>query len=125
MPASADDAVTSPATSGEETGADADAPAAPVVDYPRTLRRLRRSLSIIGGLVLVGWAVGGAIGDGWSLRLLAELVGLGLLASFVVEVVVVGGSAARGLLDAGERGDRLAAADVSLLPPQLTRRRRR
>lgn len=98
---------------------------APVVDFPRTLRRLRRSLTVIGGLVVAGWLVAGAFGDGWSLRLLAELVGFGLFASFAVEVVVVGGSAARGMLDAGARGDRLAAADVSLLPPQLTRRRRR
>jgi hypothetical protein len=96
-----------------------------VVDFPRTIRRLRTSLLVIGSLVLLGWLVGGAVGgDGWSLRLLAELVGIGLFVSFAVEVVVVGGSAARGLLAAGERGDRLASADVSLLPPQLTRRRR-
>jgi hypothetical protein len=96
-----------------------------VVDFPRTIRRLRTSLTVVGSLVLLGWLVVGAVGDqGWSLRLLAELVGIGLFVSFAVEVVVVGGSAARGLLDAGERGDRLASADVSLLPPQLTRRRR-
>lgn len=95
----------------------------PVVDFPRTLRRLRWSLSGIGALVLLGWLVGGAVGDGWSARLLAELLGLGVMASFVVEVVVVGGSAARGLLAAGARGDRLASADVSLLPPQLTGRK--
>lgn len=97
----------------------------PVVDFPRTVRRLRTSLMVVGSLVLLGWLVVGAVGDqGWSLRLLAELVGIGLFVSFAVEVVVVGGSAARGLLGAGERGDRLAGADVSLLPPQLTRRRR-
>jgi hypothetical protein len=96
-----------------------------VVDFPRTVRRLRTSLIAVGSLVLLGWLVAGAVADqGWSLRLLAELVGFGLFVSFAVEVVVVGGSAARGLLDAGERGDRLASADVSLLPPQLTRRRR-
>lgn len=99
--------------------------ATPVVDFPRTLHRLRISLTAIGVLVVLAWTVGGAIGNGWSLRLLAELVGFGLLASFAVEVVVVGGSAARGLLRAGARGDRLAAPDVSILPPQLTRRRRR
>lgn len=99
-------------------------PPPPVVDFPRTVRRLRISLTTIGALVVLGWLVGGAVGDGWSLRLLAELVGLGLLASFAVEVVVVGGSAARGMLHAGERGDRLASPDVSILPPQLTRRRR-
>jgi hypothetical protein len=97
----------------------------PVVDFDRTLRRLRISLSAIAVLVVLGWLVGGALGDGWSWRLLAELIGLGLLAGFAVEFVVVGGSAAKGMLNAGERGDRLAAADVSLLPPQLSRRRRR
>jgi hypothetical protein len=96
-----------------------------VVDFPRTIRRLRTSLTVVGSLVLLGWLAAGALGgQGWSLRLLAELIGMGLFASFAVEVVVVGGAAARGLLDAGERGDRLASADVSLLPPQLTRRRR-
>jgi hypothetical protein len=97
----------------------------PVVDFPRTWRRLRVSLLSVGGLVVLGWLVLGALGDGWSLRLLAELFGLGLFLSFAVEVVVVGGSAARGMLRAGERGDRLAGGDVSLLPPQLTRRRQR
>jgi hypothetical protein len=99
--------------------------AAPVVDFPRTLRRLRVSLLSVGALVALGWVVAGAVGDGWSLRLLAELIGFGLLASFLVEFVVVGGAAARGLLRAGERGDRLASADVSMLPPQLSRRRQR
>jgi hypothetical protein len=113
-------------TSADVTSTDgAAAPAAPVVDFPRTLRRLRVSLLTVGALVALGWVVGGAVGDGWSLRLLAELVGFGLLASFLVEFVVVGGSAARGLLRAGERGDRLASADVSMLPPQLSRRRQR
>lgn len=101
------------------------APETPVVDFPRTVRRLRTSLTVIGSLVLVAWLVGGAVGEGWSLRLLAELVGLGLFLAFAAEVLIVGGSAVRGLLDAGERGDRLASADVSLLPPQLGRRRRR
>jgi hypothetical protein len=96
-----------------------------VVDFHRTWRRLRVSLLSVGGLVVLGWLVLGAVGDGWSLRLLAELFGLGLFVSFAVEVVVVGGSAARGMLRAGERGDRLAGGDVSLLPPQLTRRRQR
>lgn len=95
-----------------------------VVDWPRTVRRLRRSLLAVAGVVLVVWLVLGVVQGGPSLRLLAELVGLGLLAAFLVEVVVVGGGAVRGLLAAGERGDRLAGGDVSLLPPQLTRRRR-
>lgn len=96
-----------------------------VVDWPGTVRRLRRSLTALGLLVVVAWVVLGAVSGSWSGRLFAELVGLALLASFIVEVVVVGGGAVRGMLAAGERGDRLAGADVSLLPPQLGRGRRR
>jgi hypothetical protein len=95
----------------------------PVVDFPRTLRRLGTSLSVIGGVVVVTWLVLGAVGDGWRLALLAELFGFGLVVAFLVEVVVVGGSAIRGMLAAGERGDRLASGDVTLLPPQAGRRR--
>ncbi|MFA9428970.1 hypothetical protein [Egicoccus sp. AB-alg2] len=96
----------------------------PIVDWGRTARRLRWQLAVIGLLVLVTWLVVGIGGDRLTLRLLGELVGFGILLAFVAEVVVVGGSAVRGLLAAGERGDRLASADVSLLPPQLRRRRR-
>lgn len=123
-------------TGGDRTARSAspvDAPASdvadgsqlpPIVDFPVIWRRLRRSLTVIGAVVLIVWAVWGAVGDGWDVRILAELVGLGLLVSFAVEVVVVGGSAARGLLAAGERGDRLSSEGVSLLPPQVGRRRR-
>jgi hypothetical protein len=97
----------------------------PVVDFPRTIRRLRTSLTVIAALVVLAWVAVGAVTGTWTVRTLAELAGFGLFAAFAVEVVVVGGAAARGLLTAGERGDRLASADVSLLPPQLLRRRRR
>jgi uncharacterized membrane protein YraQ (UPF0718 family) len=101
------------------------APSAPgVVEWSRTVRRLRRSLSTIAVLVVAGWLVLGALAGALDVRLLAELAGLGLLASFLVEVVVVGGGAVRGMLQAGERGERLSGGDVSLLPPQVTRRRR-
>jgi hypothetical protein len=100
-------------------------PTAPgVVDWPRTIGRLRRSLAAIAVIVVVAWLVMGAVAGALDARLLAELAGLGLLASFLVEVVVVGGGALRGMLRAGERGDRLSGGDVSLLPPQVTRRRR-
>lgn len=94
-----------------------------VVDYAATWRRLRLTLGVIGVAVLAVWLVGGILGDGPRLRGLAELLGIGLLVSFAVEAVVVGGSAVRGLLAAGERGDRLSSPDVSLLPPQVGRRR--
>jgi hypothetical protein len=95
-----------------------------VVDFSRTGRRLRVSLLVLGLGVVVAWLVVGLLGErGLGLRLLGELVGWALLAAFLVELVVVGGSAVVGMLRAGERGDRLAGGDVSLLPPQLRRRR--
>ena len=101
-----------------------DAPVtAPLLDFRRTARRLALALAIIGALVLVGWGVL-AVATGAPLRLLAELAGMGVLAAIAVEVVVVGGAAVRGMLTAGERGERLAAPDVSVIPPQLARRRR-
>ncbi|MEX2503261.1 MAG: hypothetical protein WD378_00325 [Egicoccus sp.] len=98
--------------------------AAPIVDWRRTARRLRRQLLVIAGLVVAAWLVIGLAGTGLTLRLFAEVAGFGLFLAFLAEVVVVGGSAVRGLLRAGERGDRLASADVTLLPPQLRGRRR-
>jgi hypothetical protein len=98
--------------------------AAPIVDWRRTAQRLRRQLLVIAGLVVVAWLVIGLTGPGLTLRLLAEVAGFGVFLAFLAEVVVVGGSAVRGLLRAGERGERLARADVTLLPPQLRRRGR-
>jgi hypothetical protein len=100
-----------------------DAPS--LVDWSRTARRMRLVLGVLGVLVLLGWIVLGVTGDGIRLRTLGELFGFALLAAFVVEFVVVGGAALRGLLQAGARGERLAGDDVSLVPPQLARRRRR
>jgi hypothetical protein len=101
----------------------ADAPR-PLVDFRRTARRLAIAVAAIGVLVLATWFVL-VLTTGAPPRLLAELAGLGLLGAFAVEVVVVGGSAVRGMLTAGERGERLASSDVALVPPQLLRRRGR
>lgn len=98
---------------------------APLIDWSRTARRVRLLLVTILSAAVVLWFVLGLLGDGRSLPLLAELLGLGLLMSFVVEAVVVGGVAVRGMFAAGARGDRLASADVFLLPPQLLRGRGR
>ena len=101
----------------------ADSPR-PLVDFRRTARRLAIAVGAIGVLVLATWVVL-VVTTGAPLRLLAELAGLGVLGAFAVEVVVVGGSALRGMLTAGERGERLASRDVALVPPQLLRRRGR
>jgi len=92
-----------------------------LVDWRRTALRVRRSVVVLGVLVLVGWLVTGLLGDGLRLAALGGWVGLGMAVLFVVEVVVVGGAAVRGMLRAGAEGERLAGSDVGLLP---TRRRR-
>jgi hypothetical protein len=93
-----------------------------LIDWARTARRLRRVLLSLGLLVLAAFALASLARGAAELALLAELVGLALLVAFLIEVVVVGGSALRGMLTAGERGERLASADVGLLPPQILRR---
>jgi hypothetical protein len=100
-------------------------PAPGIVDWHRTGRRLRRQAVVLVGLVVVAWLALGVAGDGLELRSLAELFGLGVLLAIAGEVVIVGGAALGGMINAGERGDRLSSSDVSLLPPQVTRRLRR
>ena len=111
------------AAAGTEGAATGTEPA-PLIDWSRTARRLRAVLLVLGSAAVVLWLVLGFLGDGPTLGLLAELLGAAILAVFVVEVVVVGGTAIRGMLAAGERGDRLASQDVFLLPPQLLKGRR-
>jgi hypothetical protein len=98
------------------------APPLGIVDWHRTARRLRWQLGVILAVVVVAWLVLGVRAGGPTLRSLAELTGLGVLAAIVAEIVVVGGAALRGMLAAGARGDRLASSDVALLPPQVRRR---
>lgn len=111
-----------------EYGADMNDPnptPPPLVDFAGTARRIRRSVLVLGALGVVGWVVVGLATGGPDPRDLGAWAGLVLAGMFVVELVVVGGSALRGMLRAGDRGERLASGDVSLLPPQVTRRRRR
>ncbi len=93
-----------------------------LIDWGRTARRLRRVLAALASLVLLTFVLVSLARGEAQPALLAELVGLALLAAFLIEVVVVGGTALRGMLTAGERGERLASADVGLLPPQILRR---
>jgi hypothetical protein len=98
--------------------------APPLVDWSRTGRRLRRVALVLGSLVILGWVADGLLGDGgFRLRMLGELTGIALLLAIAAEIVVVGGAALVGMLRAGERGERLSGSDVSLVPPQLRRRR--
>jgi len=94
-----------------------------LIDHARIGRRLRRWLLLLVVATLLAWLVGGLVGGGLTLRGLVGLSGVALLLALLVEVVVVGGAAIGAALSAGERGERLAASDVALLPPQLRRRR--
>lgn len=96
----------------------------PIVDFPRAARRLRASALVLGAAAAVGWVVAGVVGDGVRFADLGGWIGAALLGMFLVEVVVVGGSALMGMLRAGDRGERLAGRDVGLLPPQVTGRPR-
>jgi cation transporter-like permease len=96
-----------------------------IVDHTGIARRLRRWLVLLLAATLLAWLIGGLVGDGPTLSGLMGLLGVAVLLALLVEVVVVGGAAVAGALRAGERGDRLAAPDVTLLPPQLAARLRR
>jgi len=96
-----------------------------LVDHARIGRRLRRWLVLLGTATIVAWLVGGLLGDGPTLAGLVAMVGVAVLLALLVEVFVVGGAAVGAALRAGERGDRLAAPDVTLLPPQVGARLRR
>ena len=90
-----------------------------LVDWGRTGRRVRTGVLVLGVVVLAAWVALSLAGGGFDLGTLGGLVGLAFLALFVLELVVVGGAALRGMLRAGERGERLASGGVGLLPPRM------
>ncbi len=96
-----------------------------LVDHARIGRRLRRWLLLLSMATLIAWLGGGLLGDGPTLRGLTGLLGVAVLLALFVEVFVVGGAAVAAALRAGERGERLASGDVTLLPPQVAARFRK
>lgn len=96
-----------------------DPGAAGLVDWARTGRRVRASVLVLTALVLTAWVLLALSGGGFDLGTLGGLVGLAFVALFVVELVVVGGAALRGMLRAGERGERLSSQGVGLFPPRM------
>lgn len=105
--------------------AEASPGASPLIDWGRTARRLRRVVLGLAVVVSVGWVIIGITSDaGFELRVLGEMTGLALLVAIAAEIVIVGSVALTAMLRAGERGERLAGSDVSLLPPQVRRGRR-
>jgi hypothetical protein len=96
-----------------------------LIDHARLASRLRRWLVLLLAATLLAWLIGGALDGGPTLQGLAGLFGVALLLALLVEVLVVGGAAVGAALRAGERGERLASSDVSLIPPQVAARLRR
>ncbi|MDX1619422.1 MAG: hypothetical protein R3320_00425 [Nitriliruptorales bacterium] len=93
-----------------------------LVDWRRLGRRLGLSVAVLLSLAVVAWVVTGVVTDGVDAGELPGFIGLAVAGIFVAEVVFVGGTAVRGLLRAGEEGERLAGGDVGLLPPQIKRK---
>lgn len=94
----------------------------PLVDWAETARRVWRSTAVLLAAAVLWWVVHAAVVGAWSWRYLGNWLGLALAAIFLMELLVVGGSALRGMLRAGERGERLSGPDVGILPPVRRRR---
>lgn len=98
---------------------DGHEPEVALVDWALAGRRLARSAVVLLAAALGAWIVTSLVSGAWRPGVLGNFVGLALVGVFLVEIWVVGGSALRGMLRAGEAGHRLAGSDVGLLPPQL------
>ena len=96
----------------------------PIVDFGRAARRVRTSAA--GARARSRWS-GGWSPAWWAAGSTPPTSGRGpalaLAGMFLVEVVVVGGSALRGMLRAGDRGERLAGGDVGPAPAAADRTR--
>lgn len=92
-----------------------------LVDWRSLGRRVGRVVVVVAVLAVLGAAVTVLV-DGWSVRVPLAWAFLAVAGVLVAAVVLVAGSALRGMLRAGERGERLAGEDVGVIPPQLRRR---
>lgn len=90
-----------------------------LLNWRRIGRRLVRLLIAAVAIVILGIAVTSGITGEVSRGGALLWVGVGALLLVVGAVLVVSVSALRGMLRAGDRGDRLAGGDVGLLPPQV------
>jgi hypothetical protein len=88
-----------------------------LVEWGRVARRVGWLLVGWAALALLAVAVSAVVApDRLRIPLWAGVAGVGFLVSTIGMVAV---SALRGMLRAGERGERLAGRDVGLAPPQL------
>lgn len=92
---------------------------APLVEWEDVGQRVLRTSAATALAAVAAWVLWSLVAGDWSVPRLRNLFGLVVLVVFLVELWVVGGSALRGMLRAGERGERLSGRDVGLLPPQM------
>ena len=93
----------------------------PLVDWRSLGRRVGRVAVAIAAVAVLGAVVTGLV-SGWSRSVALTWAFLGVAGVLVAAMVLAGWSALRGMLRAGERGERLAGGDVGMIPPQLRRR---
>lgn len=89
------------------------------MDWRRIRRRLPRVGLLATATTVLGVAVSWGLMGGLSVTAGWLWVGIGALLLIVGAVLVVSVSAMRGMLRAGDRGERLASGDVGVLPPQV------
>lgn len=101
-----------------------DEPSTELIDWTRIGHRIRRSAIVALSVIVVGSLATAVTRGSWREASIGGWIFVGAVIMIATEFVVVGGSALRGMLRAGERGERLAHPDVTLVPPQARRRKR-
>ncbi|MBW3561398.1 MAG: hypothetical protein KY437_02775 [Actinobacteria bacterium] len=93
-----------------------------LLDHGRTVQRVRVLAVAVGGFASVGLLVSWLVAGGPPLDAFLLWAGLAVLVIVLGAIAVVTAAALRGMLRAGDRGERLADRDVGLVPPQLRSR---
>lgn len=93
-----------------------------LLDHGRTVQRVRVLAVVVGGFASVGLIGSWVVASGPSLGPFLLWAGLAVLVIVLGAIAIVTAAAVRGMLRAGDRGERLADGDVGLVPPQLRSR---
>ena len=93
-----------------------------LLDHGRTVQRVRALAVVVGGSAAVGVGVSWLVAGGPSRDAFLLWAGLAVLVTVLGAITIVTAAAVRGMLRAGDRGERLADGDVGLVPPQLRSR---
>lgn len=93
-----------------------------LLEHGRTARRVRWLVVTVGALTVLGLAATWIATGGISPDAFVLWLGLAALVTVLGAMAIVALAALRGMLRAGDRGERLADRDVGLIPPQLRSR---